>query len=373
MRPLPCLGAASVLSALALLCARPSAARVCLPPLFEDGERLHPLIGTQIMWLNPLLRQHELCWRDKPHEVRIALFGDSAVFGFPLPVEQTFGAAVNRRWDSAAIPAHVFNLAWVFTYNLRDTLILHEALSYQPDIIVYVLTLADLVHAAPALYPIPLVHFFDMNTEALARLIAAPPAGLREPVERYREVAARPLWLVAKDHMQQLGYLLHAVSHSLAGDLARRLGAQPAPEPLPTRARKTPYDCDQTLSQNALLYEDFERWNPLEDLADIRARRGIGVLVVNAPDAPEPNGACFNRRYGRELFEEYNRWLSAETTRLGLPYLDLHDLLGADDFIDSLHVTAAGHERIAERVAQALEPLVAARRAPSADERGARQ
>ncbi len=377
MRSLLTAGAASVLVvAASLLLAHPTAARVCLPPLFEHGQRLHPLTGMQIMWLDPLLRQHEFCWRDKPREVRIALFGDSAVFGFPLPAEQTFSALVNQRLDAAGIPAHLFNLAWVFTYQMRDTVILHEALAYDPDLIVYVMTLADLTHVAPTAYPIPLVRFFELNTDALARLAAAPPAGLQEPVERYRVVADRSRWLVTADRMRQLGYLTRAASRSVAGTLARRVGAEPAAEPLPVPARKTAYDCEATLRQNALFFQDFEQWNPLEDLADIRARRGIDVLVVNGPDEPEPDGECFNRRYSKALFSEYNRWLAAETARLGLPYLDLHDLVAPENFIDSLHVTAAGHRQIADRVAPALEPLVAARlarRGSPADDRGTRQ
>ena len=362
MRPLPCLGAASVLFALAFMCAaRPSAARLCLPPLFENGQRLHPLTDVRLMWLEPLLRQHEICWRDKASDVRIALFGDSAVFGFPLPADQSFSALLNAQFAAARLPAHIFNLAWVFTYQPRDALILHESLAYEPDLIVYVLTLVNLMHVAPAPYPFPLVRFFELNTEALTRLTAAPPPGLAEPFELYRQVADRSIWLVATDRLRQLGYLTHAVFHSLANDMTRRLGAEPPPEPLPAPTHLAAYDCQATLKQNATMFRDFESWNPLEDLAAIRARTGTDVLVINWPDAAEPRGRCFNRRYGAALIHEYNRWLGEETARLGLPYLDLQDLLAPSEFIDSLHVTADGHRQIAERVAQALEPLVQAR------------
>jgi hypothetical protein len=367
MRPLPCHGAAPVLLALTLICAaRPAAARFCLPPLFEDGQRLHPLTDVRVMWLDPLLRQHEICWRERAGEVRIALFGDSAVFGFPLPADQSFSAVINNRFAAAGVPAHVFNLAWVFTYQPRDALILHEALAYAPDVIVDALTLSNFLHVAPLPWPPPMVRFFELNTDALARLTTTPPPGLAEPFEDYRPVAERSVWLVATDRLHQLGSLAHVAAHQHASSLARRLGTEPRPEPSPRRPRIGPYDCQATLKDNATMYTEFERWNPLEDLANIRARTGKAVLVINWPTARDPNGDCYNRRYGAALLAEYNRWLSAETTRLGLPYLDLHDLLEPTEFFDTLHVTPAGHQRIAERVAQVLEPMLRARLAVAA-------
>jgi len=120
--------------------------------------------------------------------------------------------------------------------------------------------------------------------------------------------------------------------------------------------------CEETLQQNDNMYANFAQWNPLEYLADIRARSGRGVLVVNWPVIHEPQGTCYNRRYGAEWLARYNAWLAAEAERRGFAYLDLHDLLPAENFIDSLHLNAAGHEIIAARIAAALMPLVQARR-----------
>ncbi len=346
MRSLPCLSAAAVLCALALpLGARPVAARVCLPPLYEGGQRLLPLTDVRVMWLEPLLRQHELCWRERGHEVRIALFGNSAVFGYPLPVEQSFAARINAQFAADHVPAHLFNLGWVFTYQVR----------------VYALTLADMMHVAPADYPPPLGRFFELNTDTLAALSEAPPPGLTEPFELYRPVAARAPWLVAAERVRQLGYLAHSLAHTHADVLVRRFGAEPRPPRRPFSSKPKPYECAKTLSQNDLMFADFERWNTLEYLADIQAQSGRTVLVVNWPIAHEPQQGCYNRRYGVDLIRRYNRWLADETARLGLAYIDLQELLPPDQFIDSLHVNAAGHQRIAEHVGAALTPVVQAR------------
>ena len=42
----------------------------------------------------------------------------------------------------------------------------------------------------------------------------------------------------------------------------------------------------------------------------------------------------------------------------GLGYVDLHDLLPPELFVDSLHVTAEGHHRIAEQLAPVVETML---------------
>lgn len=367
MRPLPwCPGLTSALCLLAGLHALP-APGICLPPLFEEGQRLHPLTEVRVMWLDPLLRQHEICWRERTGETRVILLGNSAVFGFPLPAEQSVAGRLNAQFTAEHLPAHVFNLGWVFTYQIRDALILHQALAYRPDVIVYALTLADMMHVAPAFYPSPLVRFFEINADSVASLSAAPPPGLAEPFALYRPVGERAVWRIAAERLRQVGYLTHTAAERHADRLARRLGATPRPRRAPVTRSAAAYDCAETLRSNETFYADFERWNALEYLAAIRAQSGQSVLVVNWPVAREPQGDCYNRRYGVALLDTYNRWLAAECARLGLSYLDLHDLLASDEFLDSLHVTPEGQARIATHVATALRPMIE----PHARPRGA--
>src|SRR5689334_2010898 len=109
----------------------------CLPPVFERGERLHGLPGPSVFWLELLLRQHEVCRREVPGEVRIFLTGSSSVFGFPFPSKQTFAHRLNDSFAATGVPAHVFNLAFVNPYQVRDAVIISEARRFKPDILLY--------------------------------------------------------------------------------------------------------------------------------------------------------------------------------------------------------------------------------------------
>src|SRR5215470_5552354 len=154
--------------AFAALNAPPSVAAarpwLCLPPVFDGGQRLLALPAPRILWLEPLLRQHELCWRSPttPDELRVALIGSSAVYGFPLPVEQTLGNVLNQHFAAAGIHARLFNLAFVNPSQVRDALIIHELLRYRADVIVYPMTLSEFQHAAPIPF-VTIIDFFARN------------------------------------------------------------------------------------------------------------------------------------------------------------------------------------------------------------------
>lgn len=362
-----------------LLFASPAASgvapRLCLPPLFEGGQRLHQLPAPRVFWLELMLRQHELCWRrpQTREERRVALFGNSAIFGYPLPVEQTFGGVLNQHFAERGIAAHLYNLGWVATYQVRDAMIIHASLAYEPDVLIYPLTPAEFIHFAPAVFPPQLIRFFESNVEPLSAMVDEPPAGLEEPFEEYRAVRDEQSRRSPFYRLRELGSFTRVGSNLYAKGLARRLHPGVFRPPPKTRGRQTSYDCEATKQDNEFRYTSWQEWNVLAYLEELERTRGLEVVVVNWPNAHEPVGDCYNVRYTRALVAEYNDWLAAQARRRGLDYLDLHDLLPPQEFFDSLHVKPEGHRRIAERVAEVIDPLLLERsRGATAEARDAR-
>jgi hypothetical protein len=344
---------------------------LCLPPVFDGGQRLHQTGAPRVFWLELLLRQHELCRAARADEARIFLLGSSAAFGFPLPVEQSFGSLLNERFASDGVPARLFNLCSVFPYQLRDALILREALPYEPDLIVYAITPSEFVHIAPAQYPPPLVTFFERNRDAMVELIADPPQGLGDAFDRYRFLLRRPE-IGSFERLREVGVFVRVAAGEYARALARRLEPSLPPEPLEAvlTTRQKSYDCAQTKEKIGREFDGWKAWSILPHLAELRTRLGVPVLIAHWPIAHEPVGDCYNVRLTNALVLEFTAWLRAETERLGLPYVDLHDYLAAEEFLDSLHVTSEGHRRIAARMAEAIVPLLRGA-AANREERGA--
>jgi len=362
---------------LAVVPRTPAAARIpvpslppifeCLPPIFEGGQRLHELRGRSVYWLELGLRQHEVCWRrfSHPDEVRVFLAGNSAVYGFPLPAEESLSGVLNRRFDDNHIGAHVFNLAAVLTYQLKDALILRESLRYHPDAIVYAVTLSEFAHypEGPAAFTDlsywpwrSLVDFFASNRSATLAFAREQPPGLGEPLDIYRQFLGTPPARLRDSTAPNLaGTFIRAVVREYAQRLLKRALPDLAVE---SAGRQTTYDCEKITREREPLYRHWQDWNIIAFLEGLQAATGAPVLVVNWPVAHEPVGDCYNVRYPAAALHAYDEWMSAETEKRGLSYLDLHDLLPAEEFIDSLHVTAEGQRKIASAINPALERLV---------------
>lgn len=337
----------------------PASARVCLPPIFEDGLRLQRVGRVRTFWIDPLLRQHELCWREpaSPDERRVVAVGNSTVLGFPNRADETVWAHLNRRFRTADPPAHFYNLGFAFTYQIKEVLILREAVDYAPDLVVYGLTFDDLRPMLPAMYP-PTIEFMIANKGEIAALAAEHPPGVSEPLDYYRRTQEKGTFPLPFLHLREIGSLVRSAAREHAQALAALplFGADERDPPVRVGRRQASYDCEEVRASYEKWYGGWQEWNVLAYLEWIQGRFGTRVLVVNWPVAHEPRGDCYNARYTTEGLEEYRRWLRRETDARGLAYLDLHGLLPARAFVDSLHPSARGHARVAD----ALEPTLRA-------------
>lgn len=350
-----------LLAGLAATVPRPAAGapRWCLPGLFEDGARLHPIPAPEIFWLDPLLRQHTLCRhaRDRPQEQRVLVLGSSGPFGYPLPASQAAPAELDRLLVADGLPARAFNLGFINAYQLRDAFIARAALAYDPSVIVYPLTISEFKHEAPAPFP-PVIEFFTDNAGALEAVASAPLPGLVGPIVRYN------LWLsgiprvdLVTARLRQIGAVSRALVRAVGKDGIRRATGRLDELPPPTVRPIQPYDCAVTLATEEQ-GRDWMTWDILAYLEELQRTRGIDVVVVHWPLNHQPSGSCYNMRISDARLSQFLAWLKAETAERGLAYLDLHDLLRPDEFLDSLHLTAEGNRRVAVAVAPTVENVL---------------
>jgi len=335
----------------------------CLPPLFDGGQRMHAMPAPSFFSLELLLRQHEICWREpaSPGELRVALIGNSVAYGMPLAVEETFAARLNQHFAARGIAARVFNLAFVYAFQVRDAFVIHEALRYQPDVIVYALSLSEFIHFNPYRMPY-FARFFDSNHGIAEEFLADPPAGLSDPFDRYREFFTRQGnlgWLGVG--LREAGAFLRAAIRASAEAIADRLHAPRTSPASPPLQRWTTYDCARILAMNAEDLRDWKQWNVLAYLEQIQRTRGVEVLVVGMPVARAPVGDCYNVRYGNAILADFMAWTASETRARGLHYLDLYDQMPASAFLDSAHLAVEGQQRVADAIARRLDPILAER------------
>jgi len=89
---------------------------------------------------------HVISRRKPDAEFRLILLGDSATWGFGLPASEMLSEQINRlgiqTCDGRTVRA--YNLAYPFSYLTRDLLILDKAIEYQPDMVLWLITLSTL-------------------------------------------------------------------------------------------------------------------------------------------------------------------------------------------------------------------------------------
>ena len=286
------------------------------------------------------------------------LTGNSAVFGYMLPSDETVAGLLNDRFRRTAVSAHIFNLAFFTTYQVKDAVIVHQALAYAPDIIVHAVTLADFAHQAPLPFPVD-AEFFRQNSLEVQRLAAERPPGLTEPLAAYElqplPTPARRRWM----HLGEVGAMVRAEVRELARAARAIMGPVEATPVVPGPISLA-YDCDETKAAAARDFQDWEQWNILAYLEHIRATTGVQVVLVNWPMAKQPVSDCYNVRYPAALVEQYEGWLRREAETRRLPYVDLSDVVPAEEFRDSLHLTVNGQHIVAEWLAPLLEQEIAA-------------
>jgi hypothetical protein len=96
--------------------------------------------------LDQMLTSHEIAQPKAPDEFRVVMLGDSSVWGYLLQPDQTQSACLNR--EGLILPngkkVKVYNLGYPTLTVMKDYLILRHALAYQPDLVIWPVTLASL-------------------------------------------------------------------------------------------------------------------------------------------------------------------------------------------------------------------------------------
>jgi hypothetical protein len=360
-----------VLALIALSWARPpfAAAELCLPALAEQGRRLHEMPDPSSFWLELLLRQHEACWTaDRTSdELRVFVYGSTAVMGYPGTAADSVTEQLNTLWKEQSLPARAFNLAFGANHACKDMLILWESLRYRPGVIVYAMVPADLTRAIAARYrrdaplaELQLARFMRNSAPRVLEMAAESSTGLELPLADYRDEFqglergwARP-WTWP---LREVAAYVYAVVATRLQMVAGWLGIGESAEQI-TLPTASPSDCRRTRSQNRRDYAPWGRINPLLYLAKVRDRTGIPVVVVNWPIAHEPSGDCFDAYYTNDLVRGYRNWLAAETSRLGIPFVDVSQILLPRDFLDSRHPSTRGQRKIARALSPRLVPIL---------------
>ena len=299
--------------------------------------------------IDALFASHVISAQRKPaDEYRVILLGDSSVWGALLKPAQTVSGRINAAQLKTCTGQRVvtYNLGHLPNAVTKDLVIMTEAMKYQPDLIVWFISLyafhpdrqcnfivtdnADRVHELMRAYDF----HFDAGCLAL---------------HEHRQT----LW--SKTLIGQRRELKTLLLLQLYGVMAQVWGADD-PRTLSTgdlTVRNPP--------KQSLVFQGYEPPLDLRGVLQLDVLRvshelaGETPLVyVNEPIYINPakdGDVRYNWLYPHWAYDQYRDILFEQSTREGWIYLDLWNLVPPEEFSDSVfHRSSEGEVRVAEKL-----------------------
>ena len=271
--------------------------------------------------LDAMFAAHEIDVGSKPaDEFRVVLIGDSSTWGFLLRPEETLSGQLNvmglKAKDGRRV--RVFNVGYPDFSLTKDMLIMKQAMKYQPDLVVWLVTLRS----------------FLGGTQMHPLVRANEPSGLS---------ADSFFW-------SQRRALADLVRLQLYGVLWSATGID---QVYPDNYERWQNDLDADDSFQTLKPQTFKP----DDLAlDILAggkqiAGNTPLMIVNEPMAiatGKNSDIRYNFFYPRWAYDRYRDLMPKQAAQLGLRYLDLWNAIPSAEFTNSaVHLTPAGSRLLA--------------------------
>ena len=342
MNPLPILGQISAYNVV-------FPGRVRLP----YGEKPDQAYNLSLYSLEAMFASHELAAGKKPSdEYRVLLIGDSSVWGYLLKPEDSLAAFINTA------DIHVSDDRIVRSYNLgyptlslaKDMLILSYAMRYQPDLIIWLVTLES----------------FPLQIQLESPIVQNNLPKVQELISSYSLIL--DLHDPRLFRSSFLGSTLVGQRRALADILRLQIyGVMWAATGI-DQYYPVNYDPPQ---ENLALDESFHgllppNLNHSDISMDILSAGGtlanpVPVIFVNEPiyvSHGENSEVRYNFFYPRWAYDQYLLMFGEFCKQNGWQCLDEWDLVSPEEFTNSaIHMTPLGTQQLASKLVDAIRSV----------------
>ena len=313
-------------------------------PYSDDPARS---FNMSIPQLDAMFKSHVLAGQEKSgEEFRVVLIGDSSIWGFLLRPGETLAATLSARSleTSDERTVRVYNLGYPTMSATKDLLILESALAYQPDLILWFVTLESLTWEKQLQSPL-----LELNPRAANELIEQDALGLKlEPLEEpVRSWWARTIvgerreladWI--RFQLYGIAWAATSVDHVIPETYNQRMEDLPAD---PGFQSFTP----GSMAEGDLAFDVLG--------AGIERAGDIPVLVINEPifiSQGANSEIRYNFYYPRWAYDTYRALLAEAAREQDWQLLDFWDSLPQSEFTDSaIHYTPDGVRMLADQLA----------------------
>lgn len=297
-----------------------------------------------------MFASHTLTRPKAPDEFRVILLGDSNTWGWRLENRDTLAAYLNAFNLTASDGRRIvfYNLGYPVMSLTKDVLLLDEALRYQPDALIWLVTLES----------------FPRDKQIFPPLVQNNPDRARTLIERFglslppddprfveRDFFARTIVGDRRALADWLRLQTYGFSWAATG-----IDQYISPEFTPVMSDLNADEIWQTFDTPVTFAENDLAFDVLQAGFDLAG--DIPLLLVNEPifiSDGQNADLRYNSWYPRWAYDQYRELLTAEADKNAWAYLDLWDFVPAAEFTDSpVHLSPAGIQVLAGQISDQL-------------------
>jgi hypothetical protein len=291
--------------------------------------------------LDQMVASHEIAQPKAPDEFRVVMLGDSSIWGYLLQPDDTQAACLNR--EGLTLPSgkriKVYNLGYPTLTVMKDYLILRHVLAYQPDLVIWPVTLASLYPSDQLDFAIIHAQYDEVaalqaqhNFKLYQWPLTAPTWEDRTFIGQRRELAD---WL--RYQLYGLGWAATGIDHRI-------------PKAVPPHAMTFKPDTNilsvgmmHLVEQGKISPQDLS-FDIVNAAIDELRSQNIPLLLINEAMYRSNDQYRWNKYYPRWAYDTYRdafRQTYIDTSITGVRALDLWDAGPNDQFTDTdFHLTA---------------------------------
>jgi len=316
-------------------------------PYGENPERSYNL---SLFNLEAMFASHELAGSAKQaQEFRVILIGDSSMWGFLLPPEETLSAEINHL--GASMPdgrlVRAYNLGYPVMSLTKDLLILSRALQYEPDMIVWAFTLES----------------FPRDKQMFPELLKQNQAAVNDLIDQYQLDLEPGAGLNTDDGF--LDRTIIGARRSLADLLRLQIygalwAATGIDQDIPVDYTPRMEDLPDDERFHDIAPPDLSPRDLSLDIlrAGIEMAGDVPVLLVNEPmfiSSGENSDIRYNFYYPRWAYDDYRQILTEVTEQNGWQYQDHWQAVSNQEFTNSaVHLSPEGSAEFARQLVDSI-------------------
>lgn len=321
---------------------------------FPFGEEPQKAYNLSLYSVEAMFASHQLTDGEKPpDEFLVIVLGDSSIWGTLLEPQETLTGQLN------ALDLHTddgrkmrfYNLGYPTMSLAKDLMILDEAMRYEPDLILWPLTLES----------------FPMTKQLESPLIANNPHRVRRLVQDYAvdfsgfdNDLSEPGFM-DRSIIGQRRNLADIIRLQLYGVMWASTGIdQVYPDPYEPAQRDFEIDYSfhdlepQNFEERLLAFDFIE--------AGMRIAKDVPLVVINEPimvSTGTNSEIRYNFFYPRWAYDVYRDHMVEMSADAQWAYLDYWDLVPEDRFTNSaVHLSAQGSRDFAQNLAEDLMEMI---------------